>query len=92
MTSKEILEKAGFIIDEEELRRDSDDNGDDGLDDDVISYSDRNDYLADPDPEKFTIEELERTLSKLIDNEDYEEAERISEILKRKKKLRDGGE
>lgn len=91
-TSEEILEKAGFIIDEEELRRDSDDNGDDGLDDDVISYSDRNDYLADPDPEKFTIEELERTLSKLIDNEDYEEAERISEILKRKKKLRDGGE
>ena len=34
---------------------------------------------------KQIIEELERTLSRLIDDENYEEAAKVSEILKRKK-------
>lgn len=92
-TSPEILEKTGFIIDEEELRRDS---SDDGLDDDLEDISDepetysvRDDYHAEPRPENFTIEELERTLAALIDSEDYEEAARISEILNRKKGSQD---
>ena len=37
-----------------------------------------------------SIEQLETTLSELIDNEEYEEAERVSKILDKKKKLRDG--
>ncbi len=91
-TSEEILEKAGFIIDEEVLRRDSDDAGDlqDDIDDEP-TYADRDDYQAEPDPERFTIEELEKTLADLIEKENYEEAARISEILNKKKRLRDGG-
>lgn len=84
-TSEEILEKAGFIIDEEVLRRDSDDAGDlqDDIDDEP-TYADRDDYQAEPDPERFTIEELEKTLADLIEKENYEEAARISEILNKK--------
>lgn len=91
-TSEGILEKAGFIIDEEVLRRDSDDAGDlqDDIDDEP-TYADRDDYQAEPDPERFTIEELEKTLADLIEKENYEEAARISEILNQKKRLRDGG-
>lgn len=39
----------------------------------------------EPKVENYTIEELERTLAELIEREDYEEAARISEILKRKR-------
>lgn len=35
--------------------------------------------------ENFTVEELERTLERLIDKEDYEEAARVNEIIKRKR-------
>lgn len=81
-TSAEILEKTGFIIDEDELRRRDTDDADD---EEIASYTEPDDYHAEPRPENYTIEELERTLAALIDNEDYEEAERISEILNRKK-------
>ena len=86
-TTRSIIEQTGFVIDEEELRRDSQDaegdwNFDDaaGESDDEQTYADRDDYHAEPRPENFTIEELERTLAALI-----EEAARISEILNRKK-------
>ena len=92
-TTRSIIEQTGFVIDEEELRRDSQDadgdwNFDDAAgesDDEEQTYADRDDYHAEPRPENFTIEELERTLAALIDSEDYEEAARISEILNRKK-------
>ncbi len=87
-TTRQIIEKTGFIIDEEELKRDSDDTVEDSGahdSDEEATYADRDDYHAEPRPENFTIEELERTLAALIDNEEYEEAERISVILKRKK-------
>lgn len=92
-TTRAIIEQTGFVIDEEELRRDHDEeneswNLDDAIaddDDEGRTYADRDDYHAEPRPENFTIEELERTLSVLIDSEDYEEAARISEILNRKK-------
>ena len=92
-TTRAIIEQTGFVIDEEELRRDHDEeneswNADDAIaddDDEGRTYADRDDYHAEPRPENFTIEELERTLSALIDSEDYEEAARISEILNRKK-------
>ena len=42
----------------------------------------------EPKLENYAIEELERTLKKLIDQERYEEAARVSEILKRKKSNR----
>ncbi len=92
-TTRAIIEQTGFVIEEEELRRDHDGeneswNLDDAIaddDDEGRTYADRDDYHAEPRPENFTIEELERTLSALIDSEDYEEAARISEILNRKK-------
>lgn len=90
-TSQDILERTGFIIDEEELRRSDDEfiDPDDDNNDDVIMSSERDDYLADPSPERYTIEELEKTLADLIEKEDYEEASRINEILMRKKEQRD---
>lgn len=96
-TNADIIEKAGFIIDDDELHRPDDDNESDETDDgnnpeaNELTMFDRDDYHAEPRPENFTIEELERTLSVLIDKEDYEEAARISEILKRKKSQRDAG-
>lgn len=42
-------------------------------------------YHDNPRPENFTIEQLERTLAELIEKEDYEEADRINRILKRKR-------
>lgn len=87
-TSQDILVRAGFIIDEEELRRSDDEFIDDDEeydDEDTVMQSERDDYNTEPNPENFTIEELERTLADLIDKEDYEEAARISDILNRKK-------
>lgn len=90
-TTRSIIEQTGFIIDEEELKRDSDTEDGWNLDDEAAddnegaTYADRDDYHAEARPENYTIEELERTLAALIDSEEYEEAERISEILKRKK-------
>lgn len=42
-------------------------------------------YHAEARPENYSIEELERTLNRLIEEEDYEEAARINEILRRKR-------
>lgn len=97
-TSEEILQKAGFIIENESMQRD--DSEADNTDIDAMTgddypdktYADRDDYMAEPNPEKYTIEELERTLARLIDEENYEEAERISQILNKKKDCDNSGE
>ncbi len=39
----------------------------------------------EPKIENYSIEELERTLDRLIREENYEEAAKVSEILKRKR-------
>lgn len=91
-TTPEIVEQAGFIIDDNEFTRagelDTDSlEPDDDTDDDADfeTYSQRSDYHAEPRLENYSVEELERTLQDLIDREEYEEAERVSEILRRKK-------
>ena len=90
-TTPQIVEQAGFIIDDKEFVRknrmdDEDvDIDDDNLDDEETAATDRTGYNAEPRPENFTIEQLEQTLAELIDKEEYEEAARISEILKKKK-------
>ncbi|MCM1067874.1 MAG: DUF151 domain-containing protein [Muribaculaceae bacterium] len=84
-TTPEIVEQTGFIIDDSEFTRrgeldeDQLDTDDDSDDADTLSS-----YHADPRPENYTIEQLEQTLAELIEKEDYEEAARISEILRRK--------
>lgn len=78
-TTREILDETGFIMDEQISDHESDD------DDDNCDNNDSSDYNNEPRLENYTIEELERTLNKLIDSEAYEEAAKVSEILKRKK-------
>ena len=74
-TTRAILEQTGFLIEEAE----GDGGGAEGVKAPV------EDITAEPNPEKFAVEELEKLLSRLIEDENYEEAARISEILKRKK-------
>lgn len=92
-TTQEIIEQTGFIIDTEALNTDNDDDSGDEPDDLAESIADEAEdetydqsrgYHNDPNPENYTIEELQRTLDRLIENEDYEEAARISDILNRK--------
>ena len=90
-TTPEILEETGFLLDETASAEEDPDEaagaeapryiGDDEEDD----LSDDPFANAVPRLENYTIEELERTLAKLIDQADYEEAARVNEILKRKK-------
>lgn len=99
-TTPEIIEETGFVIADNaftrpgELDEDDIDESDDG--EDALSQPDRNydpyeGYNNDPSPEKYSIEQLEITLAELIEKEEYEEAAKISEILERKRRLRDGG-
>lgn len=88
-TTPEVVTETGFIIDEKELDDDADAARQDGGEDDEIEMR-GTDYFAEPKLENYAIEELERTLRQLIDDENYEEAARVNEILQRKKKERDG--
>ncbi len=87
-TTEDILQHAGFVIEEEIIE--GEDTGTESSPEPVEEPIRGHDYHSEPRPEKFTIEELERTLAALIEKEDYEEAERISKILtEKKKKLND---
>lgn len=84
-TTEEIIQTTGFVIADEDINP-MDDESEDSIDDSEPARPRQGaDYHAEPRPENFTIEELERTLAALIEKEDYEEAARISEILQRKK-------
>lgn len=74
-TTRGILDETGFIIEETP--------GDD--DDEKPRSHGENDTTDEPKLENYAIEELERELEKMIALENYEEAARISEILKRKR-------
>lgn len=88
-TTPEILEATGFIIDDKEFTRpgqlDESTLDTDSAREGEETYAERDDYHAEPRPENYSIEQLEKTLAELIDKEDYEEAERISKILEQKK-------
>lgn len=72
-TTRAILEETGFIIEDEPSKPG------DGAETPVTDIS------PEPSPERLAIEELEKMLARLIEEENYEEAARISEIIKRKK-------
>ncbi len=78
-TTKEILEETGFIMES------PDESGDNEHDENGETAE--SDELFNPDVpiERMSIEELERTLAHCIEKEDYEEAARVSELLRRKK-------
>lgn len=98
LTTNAILQETGFIIDDDgalrhpdEINPEAIDDNDDPMDDDADLLNIRGaDYMAEPKLENYAIEELERTLAQLIEDENYEEAARVSEILNRKRAARDG--
>ncbi|MBD5316235.1 MAG: hypothetical protein HDS11_00995 [Bacteroides sp.] len=79
-TTRDIMEETGFVMEE------PDDDGSAAEDDDDVLTSDNDStHLQMPRLESYSVEELEKTLAKLIEREEYEEAAKVSEILKRKK-------
>lgn len=81
-TTRAIMEETGFVMDA--TPADSDSDGED------------DENLADPEPklENYAIEELERTLAKLVDDEQYEKAARVQALInfKRQKNQNGNGE
>nr|WP_290388022.1 bifunctional nuclease family protein [Paramuribaculum intestinale] len=74
-TTRAILDETGFEVEE--------------TTDDPSDRDDREES-SDPEPrlENYAVEELERTLQKLIGEENYEEAARVSRILEDKRRRR----
>lgn len=91
-TTMEILQQAGYISNKAEEEEDEDDTTEFTSSD---SEYDSHTYTSDtrteeenrfePKLENLAIEELERKLAKLIETENYEEAARVSEIIKAKR-------
>lgn len=77
-TTRDILDETGFLLELQD---------DESADDDMQAEMDEQEENISEEPklENYTIEELERTLAKLIETENYEDAAKVSEILKRKK-------
>lgn len=76
-TTREIIDETGFIMEEHDI-----------TDDETSSEARQNSGAHtndEPKIENYSIEELERTLDRLIREENYEEAAKVSEILKRKR-------
>lgn len=83
-TTPEIIERTGFIIKDDTLRPEKEDEDQDSTGE--LEEHNISSYHADPRLENYTVEQLETTLEELIADEDYEQAQRVSEILARKKK------
>lgn len=81
-TTKAIVDETGFLMEDAEAQHDEDGDNDNGG---ATTENDSTGFNHEPRLEQYSVEELERTLKKLIDAENYEEAARVSEILKRKK-------
>lgn len=81
-TTHEILNETGF---EMEIQDAEQEDGAEVGDESEVA----NEVSDEPKLENYAVEELERTLAKLIEREEYEEAARVAAILKRK---RDGGD
>lgn len=89
-TTRAILDETGFLMESHDESSDDDDyenDSDDATGDtrNIGGFDIPADVDMEPKLENYTIEELERTLQRLIDNENYEEAARVAEILRKKK-------
>ena len=82
-TTKSILDETGFL--REEVGEASDDAGSEPDGDSALGKADETGFNHEPKLEQYTVEELERTLKKLIEAENYEQAAKVSEVLKRKR-------
>lgn len=83
--SAQVMEAASFVIPEEEKAAPKSEETEPDESRSPESEKRTSGYHADARPENYSIEELERTLNRLIEEEDYEEAARINEILRRKR-------
>lgn len=84
-TTPEILEETGFLLEES-----SQEDEDEAAAADAPGFVEEEDDIADgesaPKIENYTVEELQKLLARLIEQENYEEAARVNEIIKRKQK------
>ncbi len=78
-TTPEILDETGFIMEVQN------EDGEETPAAAATGKEDDSEPVTGPKLENYAIEELERTLDKLIAEERYEEAAEVSEILKRKR-------
>lgn len=85
VTTAAIVRETGFILDDEPDDGNSGASAASNANEDLRQAA----YFAEPKLENYAVEELERTLEQLIEDENYEEAARVSEILKKKKERRD---
>lgn len=79
-TTREVMEETGFVIDNEEENQ-PEEKPEGG----TIKARSQKTSRRRPPLESYSVEELERTLQQLIETEQYEEASKVSEILKRKR-------
>lgn len=82
-TTRAIVDETGFLMEESPAPAEQDET--DSEKEETTDDEDTTGFNHDPKPENYTVEELERTLKKLIEAENYEEAARISAILKQKR-------
>lgn len=84
-TTPKILEETGFLLEES-----SQEDEDEAAAADAPVFVEEEDDIADGEPapkiENYTVEELQKLLARLIEQENYEEAARVNEIIKRKQK------
>lgn len=77
-TTREILDETGFVMDERDTT-----TAENATENTPAPRPSRE--MKMPDVEKYTVGELEKTLARLIEEENYEEASRIRDILRRKR-------
>ena len=85
-TTRSILDETGFIM--EETSASDSDTTDDSTPPSERNHeeeSDESPMFKEPRVEQYSIEELEKTLARLIEQENYEEAARISKIIASKR-------
>ncbi len=78
-TTYEILSETGFVIENEDEDSNNKSNSS------VGKHKSTDSHPVKPKLENYTIEELEKTLARLVDNEEYEEAARVQKILDKKR-------
>lgn len=82
-TTKKIIDETGFIIEDDDFGNQEDNDGPDNeLKSEGTGTSTHQSRFK---LENYSVEQLEKNLQQLIDDENYEEAARISEILKKKR-------
>lgn len=87
-TTRSILDETGFIMEETTAAATDSDGADDNTppaNQNPGEENDENPMFKEPRVEQYSIEELEKTLARLIEQENYEEAAKISKIIASKK-------